>query len=129
MEEVPRVRALAGRGLEGDRFLDFKPDYKGQVTLFSEEVWKACSEVFLKPDLPPWAFRRNLLTRGDADLTRWIGRRFRIQEVVLEGTGECAPCEWMEQAVAPGAWEWLKGRGGLRCRILTDGLLRTDHPA
>jgi len=33
----------------------------------------------------------------------------------------------MDQAVGPGAEEWLKGRGGLRARVLTDGELRVGE--
>jgi FdhD protein len=33
----------------------------------------------------------------------------------------------MDQAVAPGANAFLAGRGGLRCRILADGVLRTGE--
>jgi MOSC domain-containing protein YiiM len=55
-----------------------------------------------------------------------IGRRFSIQGVLFEATEECRPCHWMDNAVAPGAEEWLKGRGGLRCRVLSDGVLRRE---
>jgi MOSC domain-containing protein YiiM len=44
--------------------------------------------------------------------------------VTFEGTGEARPCHWMNHAVAPGAEEWLKGRGGLRARVLSDGVLK-----
>jgi hypothetical protein len=33
----------------------------------------------------------------------------------------------MNQAFAEGAEEALKGRGGLRARILTDGVIRVDE--
>jgi hypothetical protein len=33
--ELPRIRCVAGSGIEGDRFFDYKPDYKGQVTFFA----------------------------------------------------------------------------------------------
>jgi len=39
---------------------------------------------------------------------------------------ECRPCYWMDRAIAPGAHEFLKGRGGLRAKILTDGQLRSS---
>jgi len=51
-----------------------------------------------------------------------IGREFEIQGVRFHGTEECRPCYWMEQAFAPGANEFLKGRGGLRAEILSDGI-------
>jgi hypothetical protein len=34
----------------------------------------------------------------------------------------------MNRAIGPGAKEFLKGRGGLRARILTDGILRSTAP-
>jgi hypothetical protein len=37
--EVPDIRCVAGRGIEGDRFFDFKENYAGQITFFSSEVF------------------------------------------------------------------------------------------
>lgn len=125
--EVSVVECVAGRGLRGDRFFDYKPGYKGQVTLFAAEIIEAMGrELGLSP-LSPAVFRRNLITEG-ADLTTLIGQRFTLQGVELEGVEECRPCHWMDQAVGPGAEAWLRGRGGLRCRILSDGHLRKDGP-
>ena len=120
--EVEQVECVARRGLRGDRFFDFKEDYNGQVTLFSWEVFERLRNELGKPELSPAVLRRNLLVEG-LDLDAWIGRRFELQGVTLEGTGECKPCHWMDQAVGSGAEEWLKGRGGLRCKIVTDGVL------
>ena len=64
------------------------------------------------------------MTRG-VDLNKLIGQDFEIQGVHFHGTQECRPCYWMDRAVGPGAEEFLKGRGGLRARILTDGTLRS----
>jgi MOSC domain-containing protein YiiM len=72
--------------------------------------------------LSPQAFRRNVLLEG-ADLNALIGHRFTLGGVEFEGTGESKPCYWMNAAVAPGAEDWLKGRGGLRAKILSDGKL------
>jgi len=75
------------------------------------------------PSAQPAALRRNLLVSG-ADLNAFIGREFELQGVRLVGTEECKPCYWMDEAIGPGANAWLKGRGGLRCRILSDGVLK-----
>ncbi|MFZ9682364.1 MAG: MOSC domain-containing protein [Cephaloticoccus sp.] len=120
---VDAISCVAGRGIEGDRFLDFKPDYAGQVTFFSWEVFEEAKRHFARPDLSSGAFRRNVLVSG-IDLNAWEGRRFTLQGVEFEGTGEAKPCYWMNQAVAPGAEEWLRGRGGLRARITRGGTLR-----
>lgn len=122
---MERVECVAGRGLRGDRFFDHKPDYKGQVTLFSWEVFEALRRDLRSEATDPSALRRNVVVEG-GDLNALIGQRFTLQGVELEGVEECRPCYWMDQAIAPGAESWLKGRGGLRCRILTDGPLARD---
>lgn len=121
-EAVDQVTCRAGRGIEGDRFFDYKEDYKGQITFFAWETYAAIKAALNVPALSPGAFRRNVLIEG-LDLNALIGRRFRLGGIDFEGTVEARPCYWMEQAVAPGAEAWLLGRGGLRAKILTDGVL------
>lgn len=120
---VDVISCVAGRGIEGDRFLDFKPDYAGQITFFSWEVFEEAKRRFARPALSGGAFRRNVLVAG-VDLTEWEGRKFSLQGVEFEAAGEAKPCYWMNQAVAPGAEEWLRGHGGLRARIIRGGTLR-----
>lgn len=127
LQVVEEVECLAGRGLRGDRFLDYRADYRGQVTFFAEEVHRGLLQALPRPAHGPGAYRRNLLTTG-ADLGALIGREFTVQGVTFRGTGECAPCHWMNRAVGPGAEAWLRGRGGLRAAIVTSGLLRVDLP-
>ena len=124
MIEVPAVECLAGRGLMGDRFLDFKPNYKGQVTFFAWEVYEELCQ-FHGRLAEPSAFRRNIITAG-VDLNTLIGEEFEVQGVRFAGTQECTPCEWMDHAFAPGTEEFLKGRGGLRARVLHGGTLRSE---
>lgn len=123
--EVDRVECVAGRGLRGDRFFDHQEDYKGQVTFFAAEVAARLMAEFGLPALDLSAFRRNVITAGE-DLNALVGRRFVIDGVEFLGTEECRPCYWMDVAVAPGAEAWLRGRGGLRARILTDGWLHSE---
>jgi len=116
---------LAGRGIEGDRFLDHKEDYKGQITFFAWETHESLCKEFGVSDKSPAAFRRNVITHG-VDLNSLIGVTFEIQGVRFQGTEECKPCHWMNQAFHPDAEAALQGRGGLRARILTDGTLRVS---
>ena len=119
---VTEVECVAGRGLRGDRFLDFKENYKGQVTFIASEVFaEVCRSVGVSGK-SPGVTRRNIATQG-VDLNQLVGKRFGIQGVEFEGTAECSPCHWMNEAIAPGAEAALHGRGGLRARILTDGVL------
>jgi MOSC domain-containing protein YiiM len=124
--EMAEIECVSGRGIRGDRFFDFKPDYKGQATFFSWETFSAlCLELELSGE-SPGAFRRNIVVEG-ADLNALIGKEFEVQGVKFRGTAECAPCYWMDRAFAPGAEHFLQNRGGLRAQILTDGMLRVDQ--
>jgi MOSC domain-containing protein YiiM len=123
--EVREIECVAGRGVRGDRFFDYKENYKGQITFFSSEVFDEVCRSLDASEKSPGAARRNVVTKG-IDLNSLVGQRFTIQGVEFEGVCECKPCYWMDQAIAPGAEEALQGRGGLRARILTDGVLRAD---
>jgi MOSC domain-containing protein YiiM len=131
MIEVPMIDCVAARGIRADRYFDFKDDYKGQITFFSMEVLDELCRALRIQDCSPALARRNVITRG-VDLNEMIGQDFEIQGVRFHGMEECRPCYWMDRAIAPGAYEWLKGRGGLRAKILCDGELRSStmngHP-
>jgi len=120
---VAEVECVAGHGLRGDRFFGYKEDYKGQISFFSLEVLEALRRELNLPQAQPGAMRRNALVTG-VDLNTLIGQEFEVQGVRFRGTEQCAPCYWMDFALGAGAEHWLKGRGGLRARILTDGILR-----
>ncbi|MEJ7703232.1 MAG: hypothetical protein WKF47_06065 [Geodermatophilaceae bacterium] len=68
--------------------------------------------------------RRNVIVSG-VDLNALIGESFELQGVRFHGTAHCKPCYWLDTAFAPGAEAWLKGNGGLRAEILTNGCLTT----
>ena len=69
----------------------------------------------------------NVVIEG-VPLNQLIEREFALdfgdQRVRFVGARHCAPCAWMDAMIGPGAWALLKGRGGLRARILSDGVLR-----
>lgn len=125
MREVDQVECVAGCGLRGDRFFEYKTDYKGQVTFFSWEVFNQLRRELNARDAQPAGLRRNVISEG-IDLNLLIGEEFEVQGVRFRGVEECRPCYWMDQAIAPGAEAWLKGQGGLRCRILRSGWLHRD---
>lgn len=127
--EADQIECVAGRGIRGDRFFDFKTDYKGQITLFSLEVFEALRRELNIPDAQPAATRRNVFVSG-VNLPELVGQEFEIQGLRFAGVEECRPCYWMNQAFGNESTEdWLKGRGGLRARVLTSGVLRRDWRA
>jgi MOSC domain-containing protein YiiM len=110
------LRLPAGLQGAGDVFL------LGNL-FFSWETYEEAKRTFRVPALPPSVFRRNVVVEG-VDLNALIGRRFSLGGIEFEGTGEARPCHWMNGVVAPGAEDWLMGRGGLRTTVQSDGTLR-----
>jgi MOSC domain-containing protein YiiM len=123
--EHQKIYCVAGRGIEGDRFFDYKDNYRGQITFFAFEVFANVCEQLRIHDKSPSVSRRNVITTG-VDLNSLIGQEFAVQGIQFLGVEECRPCYWMNQAIGCGAEAALKGRGGLRARILTSGWLRVD---
>jgi MOSC domain-containing protein YiiM len=122
MIEVPEIECVAGSGIRGDRYFDHKPDYKGQITFFAFETHEWLAESLGISGQEPSVYRRNVITRG-VDLNSLIGREFEVQGVRFLGTEEAKPCYWMDRAVGDGTLGALAGRGGLRARILNDGVI------
>ncbi|MEZ4712887.1 MAG: MOSC domain-containing protein [Caldilineaceae bacterium] len=126
--DVSEVEAHAGLGLVGDRFYGVRPAFDGQVTLLAWEVFAALQAELARPEITPAQLRRNVVLEGVA-LNALIGREFEMAYadgagVRLAGVKHCAPCRWMDAGAAPGALQFLKGRGGLRCQILRSGVIR-----
>jgi len=124
LREVSSVECVAGHGLRGDRFFDYRTNYKGQITFFSQEVFDGLSGAFPKVRKSAGVLRRNVIVSG-VDLNALIGETFELQGIRFLGTAHCKPCYWLDIACAPGAEAWLKGNGGLRAQILTSGRLTT----
>jgi len=122
MVEVPSIECIAGSGIRGDRFYDYRDDYKGQITFFASEIFEELVTHFELTNKSAGDLRRNVVVSG-INLNELIGEEFSIQGVRLRGTAHCKPCYWMNQAIAPGAEEFLEGKGGLRAQILTDGVI------
>jgi len=120
------IEVVAGKGIVGDRFYDYKPNYKGQISFFDWAVYEKVMEELVKGEVEPSLFRRNVMLEG-VDVNALIGKRFSLNGVEYTGSCECSPCFWMDEACGDGTEEFLKGRGGLRARILTDGVLATGE--
>jgi MOSC domain-containing protein YiiM len=127
MRRVETVRALPGRGLEGDRYAKqagtFTPrdGRRGgyDLTLVEAEVL----DQLALPGGDRLAYaesRRNIVTRG-IDLNALVGRRFTIGDVECVGRRLCEPCAHLERLTHPGVLRSLIHKGGLRADILTEG--------
>jgi MOSC domain-containing protein YiiM len=129
MEIVPEARAVAGRGLEGDRYALGTGYYSGkpsdggrELTLIESETLEALAGLGVK--LAAAESRRNVATAG-VPLNHLVGRDFWVGTVKLRGTRLCEPCKYLDGLTQDGAMAALIHRGGLRAQILNDGLIRT----
>ena len=122
VEAVESVECVAGMGLRGDRYYGHAENFKGQISLISREVIRELQSELDLTSICDASFRRNVVISG-VDLNELIGKQFSIGEVEFYATEECRPCYWMDQAIGDGAFDALKGRGGLRCRVLSSGEL------
>lgn len=128
LDDVQEVRAVAGRGLEGDRYFAREGTYsrghgpQRQVTLIEAEALDALQRDY-GITLGPGESRRNIVTRGIA-LNHLVGSRFRVGEVELHGVKLCEPCKHLESLTKPGVRRALVHRGGLNAEILSDGVIR-----
>lgn len=125
MEPVEAVMANSGAGLAGDRYNSASG--KRGVTLIQAEHLPVIAALAGHVQVTPALLRRNLVVSG-LPLIALKGRRFRIGEVLLEGTDSCDPCSRMEAALGPGGYNAMRGMGGLCARILDGGMIRLGDP-
>lgn len=133
MQLVASARALAGRGLEGDRYAEsagtfsprgaHRPGY--ELTLFAAEVLDDLAAEGFPTDFV--STRRNVLTRG-VDVNALVGRDFRIGDVRCRGLRFAEPCVHLDRINGTPRLRPLIHRGGLRADILSDGDVRPGLP-
>jgi len=138
MISLTEVRALPGRGLEGDRYTlgtghySARPSAGGrEVTLIEMESVEALEHGIVNAagerlgiKLTAAETRRNIATSG-VPLNHLVDRTFQVGSVQMRGTRLCEPCQYLEELTArPRLMSGLLHRGGLRAQILTEGLIR-----
>ncbi|MGE5219515.1 MAG: MOSC domain-containing protein [Chloroflexota bacterium] len=127
MLTVSQVRAIAGLGLEGDRYFAGAGTYSKDpgsgrhVTLIESEAIEGLKREY-GVEIAPNQTRRNIVTRGAA-LNHLVDREFFVGPVRLRGMRLCEPCTQLERLSARGALRGLIHRGGLRAEILTGGII------
>ena len=121
MQEVAEAEAVAGRGLVGDRY--GSGSGKRGITLIQAEHLPVIAALAGRGAVAPATLRRNLVVAG-VPLVALKGRRFRIGDVLCEGTAPCDPCSRMELALGAGGYNAMRGHGGLCARILEGGTIR-----
>ena len=128
MAAVDTVQAVAGKGLDGDRYFrqtgtySQRPGSGREVTLIECEAIEGLRHEY-DVDIQPGDSRRNIITLG-VPLNHLVDREFQVGEVVLRGTRLCEPCMHLERLTRKGVRRGLVHRGGLRAQIVTGGVIR-----
>lgn len=128
MSPLDAVRALPGRGLEGDRYFRRTGTYSAregtdrELTLIEVEAIEALHRDY-GIALDAAETRRNVATRGVA-LNHLVGRVFRVGSTTARGIRLCEPCSHMEKLAGKRIRPGLVHRGGLRAAILSEGWIR-----
>ena len=122
---VVSVQAIAGKGLEGNRYFDEgRPE--AELTLIeAEQIEQVAAESGIQIDAA--SSGRNVLTRG-VSLNDLVGKRFRLGELECRGVELCEPCTTFERKTTPGALNAFVHRAGLNAEILVGGVLRPGDP-
>jgi len=124
MARVTQVEALHGVGLQGDRYTHTASRFSAhyQVTLIELEAIEAFTRetgLALTPEMP----RRNIVTHG-VRLNDLVGLRFQVGEALFEGAELCEPCTLFARRTHREVLKVLRGRGGLRARVVKGGPIR-----
>ena len=124
MHYVDSVRAIAGRGLEGDRYASAIGSYN-QARPGARQVTFMNQRFFAGSGFTHQESRRNIAVLG-VELMWLIGRMFHIGGVKFEGLKYCDPCARPGRLIGSNLSfaEAFSDRGGLVADILTDGVIR-----
>lgn len=117
-ELVERIELRAGLGVVGDRYFAHPAHRDASVTVMAQEALPAGVGLARA--------RRNILVAGIA-VDDLVGSVLTLDSgdgpVRLQVKRRANPCAWMDVMIAPGAFRALRGRGGVRCTPLDDGVL------
>ena len=124
MYEVPNAKVIANKGIIDDRYFTEENDKDIQITLIESENIDYYNNI-AGTNVPYINFRRNIITNG-IKLNQLVGHDFLIGDVKLKGHRLCDPCKYLQDKLSDKKLvKRLINRGGLRCELLTDGLIST----
>ena len=122
---VQQAELITNYGIKGDRSAE-KTGRKRQVTLIQAEHLPVIASCAGMDEVKPELLRRNLLVSG-INLLALKDKTFQVGGAVLEYTGLCAPCSYMEEVLGEGGYNAMRGHGGITARIVkADSILLGD---
>ena len=127
MQDVNTVEVIASKGIVNDRYFNEKNNQDLQITLIESENIDYYNQIS-ETNIHYISFRRNIITKG-IQLNDLVGKEFLIGNVKIKGLRLCAPCRYLQEMLKQkNLVKKLLNRGGLRCEILTDGIISVNDP-
>lgn len=120
---VDAVEAKTQNGLTGDRYAGRSGNR--QVTLIQTEHLPVIASNLGMESVDPALLRRNICVSG-INLLALKDKQFQIGDVVLEYTGLCHPCSFMEETFGDGGYNAVRGHGGINARVIKSGIIKID---
>ena len=125
MKDIYTVTTIAGKGIVGDRYFSENNDSNNQLTLIESENIDFYNK-FSDQKISYIDFRRNIITKG-IELNPLIGKELQIGGTKIKVHKLCEPClELQNKLQQTNFVKRLTHRGGLRCEILTSGLITVN---
>jgi MOSC domain-containing protein YiiM len=122
-----RAEVRAGHGVVGDRYAGRAAHRDAAVTVLAVEALEQLAAELGAAPFDPALARRTVVLRS-AEVEALRGGTFELDcgegPVRLGGGRPANPCAWMDVVLVPGAHRGMRGRGGIRCAALSDGVLR-----
>jgi MOSC domain-containing protein YiiM len=116
---VQSVQVVKDHGLKGDHYSNMGGSR--QVTFFQAEHLDVLRSL-LNANIDPGQTRRNIMIRG-LNLLALKGKLFQIGDAIFEYSGECHPCSRMESEIAVGAYNAMRGHGGITAKVIQSGVI------
>ena len=127
MQDVNTVEVIASKGIVKDRYFNENNNQDIQITLIESENIDYYNQIS-ETNIPYISFRRNIITKG-IQLNDLVGKEFLIGNVKIKGHRLRAPCRYLQDMLKQkNLVKKLINRGGLRCAILTDGIISVNDP-
>ena len=125
LEDIDSINVIANKGIKNDRYFSDDNNNDVQLTLIEKEnidYYNGISEL----KIPYINFRRNIITSG-IQLNNLIGKELFVGNVKIKAHRLCDPCKYLQDKLNDkNLVKKLVNRGGLRCQILTDGIISVN---
>jgi MOSC domain-containing protein YiiM len=119
LQSLETATLQPGTGIQGEHHA-VNGHSKREVTLIQHEHFPIIAQLAGLAEVTPELLSRNLVVSGINLLALKRGM-FRIGNVLLEGTGICAPCSRMEQNLGAGGYNAMRGHGGITACVIEGG--------